>query len=274
MTFLERLDSIQRSKQSLLCVGLDTDASLLPPHLSVEKNPVLAFNKAIIGATKDIACAYKVNLAFYETAGSVGWEVLEQTRALIPSHCIAIADGKRADIGNSSARYARALYKELEFDAATVAPYMGSDSLAPFFDFEDKCTFVLVLTSNKGSADFQRLESGGKPLYTHVAEACLRWNTKGNIGIVAGATHPQELSDLRALLPEMPFLIPGVGAQGGDLRETLARGTSAHGLRAVINASRSILYASNQRDFAEAARKEALKLHAQMSAFLTARGTM
>lgn len=267
MTFLKKLQTIQRAQQSLLCVGLDVDPSLVPSHLSSSNNPVLEFNKQIIEATSEFACAYKMNLAFYEALGESGWGVLKDTLKLVPKGIITIGDGKRGDIGNTSERYAKALYDDFGFDAVTVNPYMGYDSVEPFIRSSSHCAFVLALTSNEGSNDFQRLTLAGRPLYEKVVQVVSKWNEKKNIGLVVGATHPDELQPIRKLAPTMPLLIPGIGKQGGDLKSAVRYGCTKKGDLAIVNASRSILYASNGKDFAKAARTEAGKLRNQMIKF-------
>lgn len=264
MTFRKKLQTVQRKHRSLLCVGLDTDPHQLPSHLPKTAEGVLEFNKAIIEATNGLACAYKLNLAFYEALGSEGWRVMHETLQAIPSSLITIGDGKRGDIGNTAERYAHALFDELGFDAVTVNPYMGFDAVEPFIRRTDRCAFVLALTSNEGSRDFQRLTLGGRPLYEKVVHTVARWNSRKNIGLVVGATHPDELQPIRALAPGMPLLIPGVGKQGGDLKAAVRYGCDKHGELAVINASRSILYASSTRNFVAAARKEATRLRTHM----------
>jgi orotidine-5'-phosphate decarboxylase len=260
MNFLDKLLAAQRRQHSLLCVGLDPDPSLLPEHLRGSLDGILEFNRQIIDATKDIVCAYKPNLAFYETLGSRGWEILEQTRQLIPEDIIAIGDAKRGDIGNTAERSASALFDHLQFDAVTINPYMGYDAVEPFVRNPDRGAFILVLTSNPGSKDFQRLKSGSRPVYEKVVRSAVKWNTNRNIGLVVGATHPRELQRIRKLSHDVPILIPGIGKQGGDLRSAIKFGCSKNGELAIINAGRSILYASAGKEFAQAARIEAVKL--------------
>ena len=277
MTFQQRLRTAQQKSGSLLCIGLDTDAAQLPRHLGrspKQISAVLNFNRRIIDVTHDLVCAYKLNLAFYEALGEKGWRVVEKTLAHIPRGIITIGDGKRGDIGNTAERYARALFDELGFDAVTVNPYMGYDSVEPFLRDKEKGVFLLALTSNAGSKDFQRLKVSGKPLYERVVQAAVKWNTKNNIGLVVGATHlpvrqagPRELQRIRKLAPNMPILIPGVGKQGGDLKSAVRYGNTKRGDLAVINASRSIIYASRGKDFAQAARKEAMKLRDEINQY-------
>jgi orotidine-5'-phosphate decarboxylase len=268
MTFSERVSSIQSASGSLLCVGLDVDPAKIPGHLKNHAEPVLEFSRTIIEATKDLVCAYKPNLAFYEAMGDRGWHILRETLRMIPKNVISIGDGKRGDIGNTAAQYAKALFDDLGFDAVTVNPFMGSDSVDPFLKNANKGVFLLALTSNDGSRDFQRLKVGTMPLYEKVVRTAKKWNTVGNIGLVVGATHPRELKRIRSLVPGMPILIPGVGSQGGDLAASIRDGGNTQGLLAIINASRSILYASSGSDFAAAARAEALRMRDQMRAFM------
>jgi|SRR3990172_717567 len=267
MNFSDRLKSIQTHQQSLLCIGLDTDPSLLPSHLGSSSQSVLNFNREVIAATHDLVCAYKLNLAFYESLGRNGWDVLHETLSRIPAAVLTIGDGKRADIGNTSEQYAKALFHDLHFNAITVNPYMGLDSLEPFLRDESNGVFVLALTSNPGSKDFQRLKAGSVPLYKKVVQAAKKWNTKKNIGLVVGATHPRELREVRSMVPSMPLLIPGIGKQGGDLHQAVRYGCDKNGLSAVMNVGRSVLYASKGDDFASAARTEAMKLRDQINAF-------
>ena len=267
MHFIQKLQKIQRRNGSLLCVGLDVDPALIPSHVKTSSNPVLLFNRRIIDATSDLVCAYKLNLAFYEALGEQGWHILRQTLSHIPRSIITIGDGKRGDIGNTAERYAKALYNDLGFDAATVNPYLGRDSVQPFTRSENHCAFVLVLTSNEGSSDFQRVTLGGRPFYEKVIHAAVAWNAKKNVGLVVGATHPEELQPIRRLATEMPILIPGIGKQGGDLESAVRYGCNKKGELAIINASRSVIYASSGKDFASAARREATKLRNQILAY-------
>lgn len=264
MSFSKKVGRIQRKRASLLCIGLDTDKALIPRHLSRTTSAVLSFNRCIIDATADLVCAYKINLAFYETLGAEGWRVMEKTLEYIPPGIVTIGDGKRGDIGNTSEQYAKALFDELGFDAATVNPYMGFDAVEPFLRWSDRGIFLLALTSNPGSNDFQRLRVNGRPLYERVVRAAVKWNTKKNIGLVVGATHPNELKRVRSLAPQMPILIPGIGKQGGDLKSAIRYGCTRRRDLAIINASRSILYASGGKDFAQAARQEAMRLREEI----------
>ena len=252
MKFIDKLLSAGRRNKSLLCIGLDPDVTLMP------KVDLLEFNKAIVDATADLACAYKPNLAFYEALGIDGLKVLQKTIEHIPDHIPVIGDGKRGDIGNTAKAYAKALFETFGFDAATVSPYLGYDSVEPFLGYGDKGIFILCRTSNTGAADFQSLvDAQGRPLYEAVARKAKNWDTRGNIGLVVGATYPDELKAIRQLCPEMPLLIPGIGAQGGDLASAVKNGIDARGEKAIIAISRQILYASKGKDFAQAARHNA-----------------
>jgi orotidine-5'-phosphate decarboxylase len=263
MTFIEKIESAQSRSNSKLCIGLDTAISNIPEILQREANPILAFNKAIIDATKDLACAYKPNIAFYESNGIKGFEALEETLAYIPKEIFTIADIKRGDLGNTSDQYAIAYQEKLPFDSVTLSPYMGSDSVAPFLQHEDKGVFFLGLTSNPSAKEFQYLElANGKKLYEEVTDNVREWNkAKHNCGLVVGATKPSELAALRERAPDLPFLIPGIGAQGGSLEDVLK--ANGNGI-AIINVSRGITAASKGNDFAEAARKAALEFSSQM----------
>lgn len=273
MTYSELSEQIFQ-KQSYLCVGLDTDIRKIPAHLRTEPDPVFAFNKAIIDATADLAVAFKPNIAFYEAQGPKGWESLQKTLAYIPENCFTIADAKRGDIGNTSDLYARTFFDPsaagLSFDSVTVAPYMGHDSVTPFLAYKDKWVILLALTSNAGSADFQRQSVDYQELFEVVIQTAQTWAGPEQLMFVVGATQADELARIRELAPHNFLLVPGVGAQGGSLEEVSRRGLTASG-GLLINASRSILYASSQPDFADRARAEALALQQQMAAFLRTR---
>ena len=260
MTFNQRLAETISKKNSLLCVGLDPDLRRLPDHLRHEANAILLFCREIIAATKASAAAFKINFAFFEAEGSAGWEMLEQLAAELPADVVKIADAKRADIGNTSERYAHAILNRLDFDAVTVNPYLGKDSVEPFLQWPAKGAFVLCLTSNPGSVDFQQIKSQGEPLYKTVAKQVMAWNKNNNCGLVVGATHPSDLQNVRELTPGLPFLIPGVGAQGGGLETAVKLGTDTAGGGALINSSRGIIYKSSGTDFAEAAALQAQRL--------------
>jgi len=265
MIFTDKLKSIQEQNDSLLCIGLDTDVTKLPPSLRGRPEAQLEFNKAIIDATHDLVCAYKINFAFYEGQGGRGWDTIVETARHIPPSIITIADAKRGDIGNSSSYYAKAILGDMNFDSVTVAPYMGRDSVEPFLYSEEKGVFLLALTSNEGARDFQMLKSGTTRLFEHVVKKSLKWNVRKNLGYVVGATKAAELKTVRALAPTLPLLIPGVGAQGGDLKNVVRFGCDKNGELAIVNASRSVLYASKSEDFAGAARLEAGRLRDAMN---------
>ena len=265
-----------KQKQSYLCVGLDTDVTKLPKHLQQNKNAIVAFNKAIIDATKDYCVSYKINTAFYEANGSKGWQDMEETVNYIPNTHFKIADAKRGDIGNTSSQYAKAFFETLQFDAITVAPYMGEDSIRPFLDYEDKWTIVLGLTSNKGAQDFemQRLinsdknkNEAGLYLYEKVIDTISKWGTPGNLMFVTGATQASELENIRKIIPNNFLLVPGVGFQGGSLSETSKFGMNKDcGL--LVNASRAIIYAGDGENFAEEAAIIAQQYQAEMKQYL------
>ena len=271
LDFSQKLRQIQVAKQSVLCVGLDPDPHRLPRHL-LDQYPlaeaVVAFNAALIEATAAAACAFKLNFAFYEALGRNGWDTLERTLQHLPSDVLVLADAKRCDIGNSARFYAASIFEQLGFDACTVAPYMGRDAVAPFLQYPGKAAFVLARTSNPSAADFQERHGEGEPLYERVARHVARWNeeTPGTAGLVVGATGPEALATLRALCPTLPFLIPGIGAQGGDPGVIAAAATEAG--RVLVNSSRQIIYASDGKDFAEAAAREAEALRARLAAHL------
>ncbi len=267
MTRQELIQQI-REKRSFLCVGLDTDLDKIPAHLLQTEDPVFEFNKAIIDATNDLCVAYKPNIAFYEALGPKGWESLKKTIDYIPSHCMTIADAKRGDIGNTSTYYAKTFFDYLNCDAVTVAPYMGEDSVTPFQEFEGKWVILLALTSNKGALDFQfTTDASGEELYKKVLKKSSKWGSENNLMYVVGATRAEGIAEVRKLVPNHFFLVPGVGAQGGSLEDVAKYGWNADcGL--LVNASRSIIYASNTDNFASEARKEAQKLQAEMAQIL------
>ena len=265
MTFRQKLLAAARVNDSWLCVGLDVALALLPASLPPKVESVVAFNQAIVEATADLVCAYKPNLAFYEAMGLPGLEALRRTLDLIPGHIPVIADAKRGDVGHTAQAYAQALFETFGFDAATVNPYLGRDALQPFLDHADRGVFVLCRTSNPGAADFQDLSIDGRPLYQVVAEKVLEWNEHGNVGLVVGATYPREVERVRALSQEMPLLVPGVGAQAGDLWAATRAAANARGELAVVNSSRQVIYASRGADFAEAARRSALTLRDEIN---------
>jgi len=264
MSFKERLLEVSRRNGSLLCIGLDSDIERLPQFLRQELGgrAVLEFNRRIIDTTHDLVCAYKLNLAFYEQLGPPGLEMMVETLDYIPKELITIADGKRGDIGSTSRAYAQALFEHYGFDATTVNPYLGLEALEPFFEYEDRGVFILCRTSNLGAREFQDLECEGKPLYRQVAEAAVQAHERsGNLGLVVGATWPEELREIRELTGEgMPLLIPGIGRQAGDLEKAVRYGTNSRGELAIINSSRGVIFASEGEDFAAAARAAAERL--------------
>jgi orotidine-5'-phosphate decarboxylase len=256
-----------KEKKSFLCVGLDTDIEKIPNHLKADGDAIFQFNKQIIDATQDLCVAYKINTAFYEAHGLKGWEALEKTVNYIPNTHFTIADAKRGDIGNTSDQYAKAFFETISFDAITVAPYMGSDSIKPFLKYDDKWTIVLGLTSNAGSQDFQQQKTGDNFLYEEVIRKTSEWGTKENLMFVVGATKAAELSSIRKIIPEHFLLIPGVGAQGGNLAEVCKYGLNDDcGL--LINASRAIIYAGKDENFAKDARAVALQYQTEMKSYL------
>ncbi|AWW33205.1 orotidine-5'-phosphate decarboxylase [Echinicola strongylocentroti] len=259
--------NIQR-KASFLCVGLDTDLAKIPSHLLKEADPIFAFNREIIDKTADFAVAYKPNIAFYEALGPKGWESLQKTLEYIPKDIFTIADAKRGDIGNTSKLYAKAFFEQMDFDSITVAPYMGKDSVSPFLEFKDKWVILLALTSNEGSKDFQVLGTeGGKPLFQQVLEKSQQWGTDDNLMYVVGATRGEKIAEVRKYAPDHFFLVPGVGAQGGSLEEVAKYGMNKScGL--LVNSSRGIIYASEDKDFGDRARVEAEKLQQEMAKLL------
>ncbi len=268
MTRHQLIDQIKR-KKSFLCVGLDTDPKKLPAHLLSKEDPVFEFNKTIIDATKDYAVAYKPNTAFYEASGAQGWESLRKTLEYIPTDIFTIADAKRADIGNTSSMYARAFFKNMNFDSVTVAPYMGSDSIKPFLEFEGKWAIILAATSNSGGLDFQHLDINGEKLFEKVIKTSAGWGSEENIMYVVGATRPQALKEIRQLIPDHFLLIPGVGAQGGDLHAVCENGLNKDcGL--LVNSSRGIIYADSSEKFAEAATEAAKSIQKEMCEVLKA----
>lgn len=263
MSFLDKLYNAARQNKSWLCIGLDSELSKLPTFLRERHGPhaVLEFNKAIIEVTGDLICAYKPNLAFYEMLGPLGLEILYRTRELVPKEIPVIADAKRGDIENTARAYAKALFEYYRFDAATINPFMGFDSVAPFLEYSGKCAFLLVRTSNPGARDFQELNCESKLLYQRLAEKAREWNTHRNVGVVVGATAPNELAIVRQIIgDEMPILVPGVGAQAGDLEKAVKNSVNSRGELAIINVSRSVIFASQSEDFAQAARKAAIAL--------------
>jgi orotidine-5'-phosphate decarboxylase len=264
MDFIEKLLNATRQNDSLVCVGLDPNLELMPEDVGI-----LEFNKAIIDATSDLVCAYKPNFAFYELLGTEGFDILKSTKDYIPSDIPVIGDAKRGDIGNTAKAYAEAVFSNLSFDATTVSPYLGFDSIEPFIQHKDKGVFILCRTSNPGSADFQSLTyrtgEQDSTLFELVSSKAGQWNKYGNIGLVIGATYPQDLKTIRESHPDMPLLIPGIGVQAGDLEKAVLYGSDATGEKAIINSSRQIIFASSGNDFAQAARKATTELRNQIN---------
>lgn len=269
MTTQQLVAEIKR-KKSFLCIGLDVDLTKIPQHLLEEEDPIFAFNKEIIDATHHLCVAYKPNTAFYEAYGLKGWKALEKTINYINSNhpeIFTIADAKRGDIGNTSSMYAKAFFDDLAFDSVTVAPYMGKDSVEPFLEFEDKHTILLALTSNQGAFDFQTQKVNDQELYKTVLETSKSWKNSSNLMYVVGATKAEYLAEIRAIIPDSFLLVPGVGAQGGNLQDVCKYGmTNTIGL--LINSSRGIIYAGNGKDFAKASSEKAEELQNQMEEIL------
>ena len=259
----ETLISEIRRKKSFLCIGLDTDETLMPSSMAGYPDAIYEFNKRIIDATLDSCVGYKINTAFYEAMGTRGWDALERTANYIPSTHFRIADAKRGDIGNTSAKYARAFFETMDFDAITVAPYMGEDSIRPFLEYKDKWTIVLGLTSNKGAIDFELQPSGDKLLFEKVIETTAKWGTTDNLMFVAGATQTEYLSRVRKIVPDHFLLVPGVGFQGGSLAEVAATAMNKD-VGLLVNVSRAILYASSEENFAEESRITAKQYNYEM----------
>ena len=267
---IDQLVAEIHKKKSFLCIGLDVDLNKIPTHLLSEEDPIFAFNKAIIDATHHLAVAYKPNTAFYEAYGIKGWKALEKTIHYLNTNypeVYTIADAKRGDIGNTSTMYAKAFFEDLGFDSVTVAPYMGKDSVEPFLAFENKQTILLALTSNQGAFDFQTLTTDGTEVYKKVLETSTTWTNSHNLFYVVGATKAEFFKEIRTLVPNNFLLVPGVGAQGGNLQDVCKYGMN-DSIGLLINSSRGIIYASKQLDFAEAAALEAEKLQKQMEVIL------
>ncbi len=273
MTKQELIHEI-KAKRSFLCIGLDVDLEKVPAHLLSTDDPIFEFNKAIIDATHDLTVAYKPNTAFYEAYGLKGWKSLSKTIAYLNENypsIFTIADAKRGDIGNTSTRYAKAFFKDMSFDSVTVAPYMGSDSVEPFLAFEDKFTIMLALTSNKGGLDFQLLkDEAGMTFYEKVLATSLEWKNSEQLMYVVGATRPEYFRKIRKIVPDHFLLVPGVGAQGGDLQGVCEYGLNSN-VGLLVNSSRGIIYASSKQDFANRARENALKLQQEMQVILDAK---
>ncbi|MDH7462797.1 orotidine-5'-phosphate decarboxylase [Chitinophagaceae bacterium 26-R-25] len=266
MTRQQLVEQIKK-KKSYLCVGLDTDISKIPAHLQSHPDAIFEFNKAIIDATKDLCVSYKINTAFYEAHGLKGWEAMQKTVEYIPKDIFTIADAKRGDIGNTSTQYAKAFFEALPFDSITVAPYMGEDSVAPFLEYNGKWAIVLGLTSNKGASDFELQKTGDSYLYEKVLSTVSKWGSPENLMFVIGATQADEFTNIRKITPNHFYLVPGVGAQGGSLKDISEKAMNKDcGL--LVNASRAIIYASGKEDFAEAAKKVAQEYQQEMAGYL------
>jgi orotidine-5'-phosphate decarboxylase len=262
-----QLINVIKEKRNFLCVGLDPDIKKIPQHLFDYENPILQFCKEIIQSTSDLVVAYKPNLAFFEALGPKGLYTLEQVQKFIPSKCFTIADAKRGDIGNTAAMYARSYFQYFNFDAITVAPYMGRDSIEPFLDFEDKMVILLGLTSNSGSEDFEKLMlSNGNYLYEEVISKSSSWAKPDKLMYVVGATQSEKINRIRQLVPDYFFLVPGVGAQGGSISEVINNGSNADG-GLLINSSRDIIYASSEPNFAEISKTKCVDIIQQMNVY-------
>ena len=266
MTRTELIKAI-KTKQSFLCVGLDTDIEKIPAHLHNLNDPILAFNKMIIDATKDFAVAYKINTAFYEAQGLEGWRRMNETLNYIPKDCFSIADAKRGDIGNTATQYSKTFFETYPYDSVTVAPYMGEDSVKPFLSFDGKWAIVLGLTSNKGSQDFQMIRNENGYLFEQVLRKVSSWGNPENTMFVIGATQGEQLKHIRNLLPDHFFLVPGVGAQGGDV-DTVCQAAATEEGGLLINVSRGIIYADNGVDFDQHAGVAAQRFQNQMAKYL------
>lgn len=271
MNFKDKLKNITQKNNSLLCIGLDSDINKIPTTIRSGEHPQSTFNKAIIEATNDLVCAYKPNTAFYESRGKAGIEALKITCDYLYEKypdVVLILDAKRADIGNTNEGYVQFAFDYLGADAITLHPYLGKESLKPFLDREDKGLFILCRTSNPGAGELQDLSISGKPLYQILAEKVVReWNYNGNCGLVVGATYPSELEIVRHIAKDLPILIPGIGAQGGDTEKTVKSGIDSNGQNAIINVSRSVIFASSDIDFAKKGREEAEKLRDEINKY-------
>ena len=266
MRFFDRLELASKKNHSLLCVGLDAELEKLPEIFRDSAEPLFEFNKAIIDATKHLVCAYKPNSAFYEKYGIPGLAQLQKTIDYIPDDIPVILDVKRSDIGNTARAYAQAAFEQMQADAITINPLMGHDSIEPFTAFVDKGVFVLGLTSNSGADDFEKLKVDGLPLYIHIAKKVLTWDVNQNCGLVVGATQGEALSAIREVVPQMWFLVPGIGAQGGDLKTVIKAGSATQANpKLLINVSRNVIYASNGQDFAQAAAQNAAQFRDQIN---------
>lgn len=267
MSAVSQLKKIQSKNNSIICLGLDLDPKRMPQQYAKNIRSMFDFAHRMVDATADLVCAYKPNMAFFESLGPDGLSLLKQVVQRVPDEVPVILDGKRGDIGNTASHYAKALYEIYGATWVTINPYMGYDSFRPFVEYDEKGLFILCLTSNSGAKDFQMLDVDGKPLYRHVAERVNYWDKDRSFGLVVGATQPEQLKEIREVSGDMPLLIPGVGAQGGSLELAARYGTAEFKKPAVINVSRSVLYASNGEDFAQRAREELQKLVDQVNSF-------
>ncbi len=265
----ELIDQI-KGKKSFLCIGLDTDIEKIPEQFKNSSDPVFEFNKEIIDATQEFCVAYKINTAFYEALGERGWRSLYKTVNYIPKKILKIADAKRGDIGNTAEMYAKAFFKTLCFDAITVSPYLGEDSVLPYFQFKDKWVIILALTSNNGSHDFQMLKTGKELLFETVAKKIKSWGAPKNTMVVVGGTHPEMLEKIRAIVPDHFLLVPGIGEQGGQLSKIAEAGLTKE-VGMLVNASRSIIYAGHKSDFKIKAVKVAYQIQREMEMILKSR---
>ncbi len=266
LSFTEKWNQAISKNNSLVCVGLDTDPAQLPASVRAKADPVLYFNQQIIDATCDLVSCYKPNFAFYNALGASGFATLQRTLGHIPEDIPVLIDAKVGDMGNVAAQYVRTFYEVLGCDALTVNPYMGHDCVAPFIAYQDRTTFLVCLTSNPGADDFEKQLMGNRPLYERVIAKAHEWNAANNIGLVVGATQPEHLTHFRSLAPDIPLLMPGVGAQGGSIELAVKNGCDAHGAGILINSSRGILYASQDSDFVAAARQATLTLRDAINA--------
>lgn len=264
----QQLIALIHQRKSYLCIGLDTDPAKIPPHLLRQQDALLTFNKAIIDATRDYCVSYKINTAFYEALGSQGWELLAQTVNYIGKSHFTIADAKRGDIGNTSAQYAKAFFESLPFDALTVAPYMGADSIKPFLDYPGKWTILLGLTSNPGASDFELQDAGGERLYEKVIRTASSWGSPDNLMFVVGATQADEFVNIRKISPTHFYLVPGVGAQGGSLKAISEKALIKNDAGLLVNVSRAVIYASGKEDYAQKAREAAAAYQLEMQHYL------
>ena len=260
MTFRQKFDTAVSQNNSFVCVGLDPDPERIPEHLKGKPDPITAFLTEIVSATQDIACTFKPNFAFFGAHGIAGWQALQNTIKAIPDHIPILLDFKAGDIGNTATQYARMAYNQLGVDAVTVNPLMGTDAIEPFLAFQEGCAFLLCLTSNPGSADVLRLQTNQGILFEILAQKAVTWNQMGPCGLVVGATHPEDLAKVRKIATNLPILLPGVGSQGGDTNAIVKNGLDSNRGGILVNASRSILYASSGKDFAQAARQSAEEL--------------